>query len=38
MINEMKSQAITFKTFFEIKKEMKNLEKFLIDIEIVMRK
>jgi hypothetical protein len=38
MINEMKSQTITFKTLFEIKKEIENLEKFLVDTEIATRK
>jgi hypothetical protein len=34
----MKSQTITLKTLFETKKDIENLEKFLIDIEIVTRK
>jgi hypothetical protein len=38
MINEMKSQATTFKTLFKIKKRIKNLEKFLVDTEIATRK
>jgi ribonuclease HI len=38
MINEMKSQTTTLKTLFEIKKDIENLKKFLIDIEIVTRK
>jgi hypothetical protein len=38
MINEMKSQTITFKTLFETKKDNENLEKFLIDTEIATRK
>jgi hypothetical protein len=38
MINEMKSQTITFKTLFETQKSIDNLEKFLINIEIATRK
>jgi hypothetical protein len=38
MINEMKFQTITFKTLFETKKNIDNLEKFLINTEIVTRK
>ncbi len=38
MINEMKSQITTLKTLFEIKKDIENLRKFLIDTEIVTRK
>jgi ribonuclease HI len=37
LINEMKSQIITLKTLFEIKKDIENLEKFLINTEIVTR-
>ncbi len=38
LINNMKSQNITFKIFFETKKQIENLINFLINIEIVTRK
>jgi ribonuclease HI len=38
MINQMKSQITTLKTLFKTTKDIKNLRKFLIDIEIVTRK
>ncbi len=38
MINQMKCQIITLKTLFETKKDLENLKKFLIDIEIVTRR
>jgi ribonuclease HI len=38
IINQIKSQTITLKTLFETKKNIENLKKFLIDIEIVTRK
>jgi hypothetical protein len=38
MINQMKSQTTTLKILFETNKDIENLKKFLIDIEIVTRK
>jgi hypothetical protein len=38
LINEMKFQIITLKTLFETKKNIENLRKFLINIEIVTRR
>ncbi len=38
IINEMKSQIIKLKIFFETKKDLENLRKFLINIEIVTKK